>query len=846
MFPCIEAENQQNTISGELGPEPDVLPFMSAPLPRFSVLLASLALPWAAHSSERVLVDHGASHYEIVCAAEAGPAAQLAAKELRTWIKTSTGADLPRVTTPGDGPHIFVGSNPWSTAAGITTEGLKPEGWRLRTVGDDLHIVGMDVMRGSLMPKKSSATQTGTLSGVYDFLEREAGVLFLWHDSLGTIVPKRDRVTIKDSNIESAPAWTYRHLAYGPEGQMDETLFGRRLGLGHSYTVTHSHAWFSIAPIEKYGKEHPEWYAEINGKREPAYYMEHHGGQVCTTNPEVIDLFAKAATDFFKAQPGRDMFSLSPNDGSGFCTCTKCRVLDTGVRADGKPLMADRLITFYNAIAEKVAQVYPDKLLGAYAYSFYREPPQHVKPHPNLYIVHATNTAFHQGLNWPQEEAMEKQWRWGAKHLAKYDIYYSPDSSLNLVAPVTKHLVEKLRSESASGIEGGYLYMGQSYEQLGCGHYLLARLMWDPSIDSDALAKQYYRALYGEAAPSVQAWYDLLESRLIQVRRQSLDTKVPAIREALRTRPGLGSPAFILAAYEPVLKQAAELIAKARACVLNKDEQARLQRLVDQQELLDTTVRGMHLAARIEFDATISREEAAEFLKLIDQRQAVRSRLRAYAPTQCKSLDAGDAAETISLAPKGALAQLARVLVDSSKETRIPRLFPKADFESVKAGQEAETLRWSTTGGASIALDSAQPHAGKQAVRIIVPEGATGSLNFTADVKENTAYRLTFAHWNDVAVRDLPAGDDADAVTRGGIPIAPRSRLICRDKKGKAIGKNQWSGIGAQDLVKQWHVQPQLVQTPAGTQQISFSIFLQHPGTYLLDDVMIEELGSVN
>ena len=35
-----------------------------------------------------------------------------------------------------------------------------------------------------------------------------------------------------------------------------------------------------------------------------------------------------------------------------------------------------------------------------------------------------------------------------------------------------------------------------------------------------------------------------------------------------------------------------------------------------------------------------------------------------------------------------------------------------------------------------------------------------------------------------------------------------------------------------------------LVQTPEGTSTISFTVFFHHPGTYLLDDVKIEELGS--
>lgn len=817
--------------------------------PSPSCLILSIAclggLAFTASGAERVLVDHGSSRYEIVCAADASPSTLLAARELQSWVKASTGVELPQATTPDEQrAHLFVGPNPWSERAGITPAGLKAEGYQLRTIGDDLHLVGVDEMRGSLMPKRTSATQTGSLSAVYDFLERTLGILFLWHDSLGTIVPPHDRVVVEDMVVESAPAWTYRHLAYGPEGQLENTLFGRRLRLGHAYTVTHSHAWYSIAPIEKYGQAHPEWYAELNGRRQPAYYMEHHGGQVCTTNPDVIELFAKAAINFFNQQPQRDMFSISPNDGGGFCTCKACLALDPGTRADGKPLMSDRLITFYNAIAERLATVHPTKLLGAYAYSFYREPPQKVQPHPNLYLVHATNTAFHQGQGWPEEHAMEKQWRKGAKHLAKYDIYYSPDSSLNLIAPVTRHLVEKVRAESAAGLEGAYLYMGQSYEQLGAGHFLLARLLWDPKADATALAKRYYQALYGPASKPVQAYYDLLESRLNRSRQQPLDTSQPAIRSALRTRPGAGSPAYLLSAYEPILEEASRLIDTARSCTLSDDETARLQRLIDQHELLTTTVRGMYLAARIELDATTTREDAATFLKLVEQRQAVRRRLQAWAPTQCKNLDLGDSAETLALAPGGALCQLARVLTLPADSKRSPRPFPLGDFEQLPPEKTAAALRWSATGNASLELVKDQVCTGKQSLRVVIPEGSTGSLTFATLAQELTACRLTYAHWNAPNAMPQDAGDEADAVTRGEQPLAPRTRVICRDSKGKAIGKNQWSGVGAHDVVRQWHAQPQLVKTPAGTRQISFTLFFQFPGTYMLDDVRIEELGA--
>lgn len=788
--------------------------------------LALLLLATSAFARDRVLVDHGHSDYEIVQAADDNAATALAAREFNLWLKETTGVMLPVVATASPArKHVFIGAG----ASSLGVDGLKPEGYRLKTVGDDIHIVGVDVQRGSLQPKRAAASQTGTLSGVYDLLERSVGVQFLWHDKLGTIVPKHERVIVQDLDIETAPAWTYRFLAYSPEGKCGEDIFARRLRLGHSYTISHSHSWHQIMPVEKYGKAHPEWFAEIDGVRKPAYYMEHHGGQICTTNEEVIEVFAKAAIDFFNAQPDRDMFSLSPNDGSGFCTCAKCRALDNGVRADGRPIITDRLITFYNAVAERVAKVHPTKLLGAYAYSYYREPPEKVKPHPNVYLFHATNTAFHQGVGWPEEHAMEEQWRAVAKHFAKYDIYYSPDSSLNLIAPVTQHLTERIRAESKIGMEGGYLYMGQSYEQLGAGHYLMVRLMWDPDADVSALASNYYRALYGKAAPHVQGYYDLLESQLVKAKHSPLDTAIPAVRVALRKHPGLGSPACILSAYEPVLDEATMLIDAAKAADLGAEERSRLQRLLDQHELLTTTVRGMYVAARLESDAQSSAEDAKTLLALIGRRQAVRERLKAYAPSVCASLDAGDSAETEAIAPNGPLAQLARSLLSGKSVTRS---FPFGDCDKATP----EQLRWSATGSATLTVEDGH-------LRIVVPEGSTGSITFAIDAKPNTSYRITHSHWNDPAPIKLTGNDDADTTTRGEPPISPRTRVIFRDTKGKAVTRNHWSGVGAHEHVKAWHTFPHFVQTPAGTKSISFTIFLHHPGTYMIDDMRIAELG---
>jgi hypothetical protein len=282
-----------------------------------------------------------------------------------------------------------------------------------------------------------------------------------------------------------------------------------------------------------------------------------------------------------------------------------------------------------------------------------------------------------------------------------------------------------------------------------------------------------------------------------------------------------------------VLDEASRLMDAAAASDLSVDEKARLQRLLDQHELLVTTVRGMYLAARLESDAEGSSADATALLDLIGRRQAVRERIKAYAPSLGASLDNGDHAETEALAPSGPIAQLAHCLLRGTTEVRS---FPHGDFEGVPEAKLAEQYRWSATGTATIGLEDGH-------LRVQIPAESTGSVTFAIPVQANTAYRVTVAHWNDPAPLKEAAADDADAVTRGEPPIAPRTRVIFRDAGGKAVTKNQWSGIGAQERVKQWHTLPQFILTPTETKSISFTVFLHYPGTYLLDDVKIEELG---
>lgn len=617
----------------------------------------------AAHADPLVLCDNGASNYEIVVLPEAGKVAQFAATELQKFVAQSTGVKLPIVTVVSpDRDHLFLGANGVSATCGVKADELQPEGFHLRTVGRDIHLVGKDTAGDPTRVLTNYPCQTGTLTAVYEFLERFVGVTFCWHDDLGTIVPPHQRVVIPDTDLTQAPAYEYRMLGYGPEGQ-ETFLFGRRLRLGHPISVQHWHNWANILPAEKYGQEHPEYFALVKGERQARYYLGHHGGQVCTSNPAVVDIFVRAALDFFKANPDRDMFSLSPNDGGGFCECDNCRALDAGqFLADppGQPVLTDRMLHFYNQIAERVAAVYPNKLLGAYAYSTYQQPPVREQVHPNLYLLQATNSCCGQGVRWTEEHAGEKQWMALTKRFGKYDIPYLPEASLELIAPVTTHLIERVKDEEAIGFTAAYEYASQGYEQLGAGMYVLARTMWDKDADARALEQRYYAALYGPAAAEVKAYYDLLEGRLRKVYLQAIDVEEPVVKQLTPRPQDIYTPGHIIAAYWPILGQAEALMKQAEARPLDTLQRQRLARLRDYHELTVATVRGLVAAGRLEMQSKFNPDDVAMLKAAVDQREAVKARLAVYAPTVIAALKDLDQGVTARVSPQGAFYQITR------------------------------------------------------------------------------------------------------------------------------------------------------------------------------------------
>ena len=453
------------------------------------------------------LVRNGQSDYTIVCSPDAHRATLLATGELQKYIEQITGVRLPVLAErPKRGPVIMVQADP----------SLPREGFRLQVRGRDLWITGHDTAGDPERIVFQEPVLTGTLSGVYELLERFAGVRFYWPDELGRVVPKSPNLLIPaDLDHAEAPYFLMRRLWGGPEQVtlLDEAAtrrWGRQLRLGASHSTWFHHNWHRLLNVEAWAKRgHPEYAALVDGVRRAQYRDGRKDGQFCTSNPEVLQIVAEEVRSW---RPPDVMVSICANDGFGcFCQCPRCRALDPGRlipdgKFKGRADLSDRLMRFNNEIAERSG-----RQVSAYAYNEYVEVPLREKPHDRLTVVLALNNALQVGDDGERRRAERLCRQWGEymPRVFAYDIMYLGMSHLPgpVPVPMGAEIEQRIRLFADSKLRGALLYITPTMEQGGPDAYVAAKLLWNPRLDAEQLRQEYYRDLYGPAAPAVQRLY---------------------------------------------------------------------------------------------------------------------------------------------------------------------------------------------------------------------------------------------------------------------------------------------------------------------------------------------------
>ena len=133
------------------------------------------------------------------------------------------------------------------------------------------------------------------------------------------------------------------------------------------------HTFGKLVPWQDYFKTHPEYFSEMNGRR--------NIDQLCLSNPEVLKLTIENLKKEMALQPNEKYWSVSQNDNFSYCQCEKCTKI---IAEEGSP--SGPIIRFVNEVATQ----FPDKIISTLAYQYSRKAPIVSKPAKNVQVMLCT------------------------------------------------------------------------------------------------------------------------------------------------------------------------------------------------------------------------------------------------------------------------------------------------------------------------------------------------------------------------------------------------------------------------------------------------------------------------
>ena len=439
------------------------------------LLLLGFVLLGGADAPALDIVFEGRSDFVIV-----GDKASPAVKDLQAYIGRMTGATLPIVpaeTSPAPDKAIVVGD---ADAGKGGATALAPQEYRLRVDGPKVVISG--------------GGPDGVSHGVYGLLDDHWGCRFLTVKE--DFVPRHATLSLPDALDERRGPSIRNRMWCMTGGLMDNPDWRRRNRMSCDIYGSATHNIYQWLPPDRYFKDHPDWYPMgKDGIRKPGCDW------LCWSSQDMLTELTRLVREHMAKHAADQYVSLGQGDGfSSPCQCAACRAMVEKYGSEAAPIVAA-----LNRLLAETVKEFPRHEVTFFAYGETGVPPvkgaEKLVPHPNLCatfvrmgdamkpITHENNRVVRERiLGWHGLTDNILVWSWSVG----FNNSLCPFPNYQALAEDTKWYVSRVRGVMHQMYGDGEWYVLRQW--------LLARLMWDGSLDVEKTEKELLRCYYGEAA----------------------------------------------------------------------------------------------------------------------------------------------------------------------------------------------------------------------------------------------------------------------------------------------------------------------------------------------------------
>jgi len=480
-----------------------------------AIILVILSSSAMGESKKLVLISPGHDLPVIALGPKADRIDRFAADELQSHLNKMTGRKLEIVDDDEVGQKKYIAIGASSLTTSINKSTLVHEQFIIHVSPEGVAIVGGDAPELQL----KNLAQNGTLYGVYDVLEN-LGVRWYRPEPWGEHVPHRETVTLPIGRRKSkVPVFKMRSGGgYGfgfwqggnPTYKEQIRNWRVRNRLTGNYPYSFGHSYSRYIPAEKYYAEHPEYFALVNGKRDPVY-------QLCLGNPEVQELFAQNVIAYARKNPDLSSISVEPDDGDPLCECQLCKAMDDPESRSSR-ITSDRVSKFANIMARKLATEIPGMKVHWYAYSGHTSVPRTISKLEKNTIVQLCSInewgdyskPFMGRNNGWNQNSVQALREWGELEPHGLMMYsYGSGYGWPGPLPIVRAMADRFRQYRRLNVMGVYNETMPHWGTQGLELYMFPRLAWNPDLNLDRELNLFYRNYYGPAAVPMKAYHEI-------------------------------------------------------------------------------------------------------------------------------------------------------------------------------------------------------------------------------------------------------------------------------------------------------------------------------------------------